>query len=335
MMQASAKSPMLSSNETSSEIGDAPLLEPVTQQFVDAIADGLIMPELSPQVARKFLADVQLGPTGKPAVRLEDRVIPVGPTGSVGLRIVRPEDARDALPVVVYVHGGGWIFGDKYTHDRVVREIAVGANVALFFVEYDRSPEVRYPVAIEQIYAITRYLFEHGEELGIDASRLAIVGDCVGGNMAAAVTLLAKERRGPKIDAQVLFYPAVGSAFDTGSYASFANGPWLTRRAMESFWNAYLPDVAMREQITAAPLNASTDQLTGLPDALVIVAENDVVRDEGERYARKLARAGVRVTSTRYNDTIHDFVMLNALADTPATRSAIAQTNAFLRSILE
>ena len=202
-------------------------------------------------------------------------------------------------------------------------------------MDYDRSPEAQYPVAIEQVYAVTKYLVEHGRQLGVDATRLAIVGDGVGGNMAAAVTLLAKQRRGPKIDVQVLFYPAVASVLDTGSYALFANGPWLTKLAMESYWNAYLPDVAVRKQITAAPVNASIDELTGLPDALIIVAENDVLRDEGECYARKLARAGVRVTSTRYNDTIHDFVMLNALADTPATRGAIAQTNAFLRSILE
>ena len=321
--------------KASLDIADAPLLELATQQFVDATADGPMMRKLTPEDARRFLQDIQSGDIGKPAAHLEDLVIPAGPTGSVPIRIVRPEGATEALPALVYVHGGGWVFGDKSTHDRLIRDIAVCANVALFFVGYDRSPEVQYPVAIEQVYAVTRYLMEHGEQLAIDSTRLAIAGDGVGGNMAAAVTLLAKQRRGPKIDVQVLFYPAVASVFDTESYASYANGPWLTRPAMESFWNAYLPDVAMRKRITAAPLNASIDELTGLPDALVIVAEHDVVRDEGEGYARKLARAGVRVTSTRYNDTIHDFVMLNALADTPATRGAIAQASAFIRSILD
>ncbi|KRR28961.1 alpha/beta hydrolase [Bradyrhizobium retamae] len=316
------------------DIPDAALLEPLTQQFVDSIADGPVMRDLSSEDARRFLAEIQSGVIGKPAVRLEDMIIPTGSTGAVPIRIVRPERASETLPALVYVHGG-WTFGSKETHDRLIREIAVGAHVALFFVDYDRSPEARYPVAIEQVYAATRYLVEHAGHLGIDSTRLAIVGDGIGGNMAAAVTLMAKERRGPKIDVQVLFYPAVSSMFDTGSYASFANGPWLTRQAMEGFWNAYLPDVAMRKHITAAPLNASIDQLTGLPDALIIVAENDMLRDEGECYARKLARAGVRVTSTRYNGTIHDFVMLNALADTPAARGAIAQTNALLRSILE
>ncbi|WP_334374824.1 alpha/beta hydrolase [Bradyrhizobium sp. AZCC 1719] len=315
-------------------IADVGLLEPLTQQFVDAMAKGPTMRELSFEDARRFLADIQSGIIGKPAVQFEDMVAPTGPTGGVPIRIVRPERASETLPALVYVHGG-WTFGDKATHDRLIREIAVGAHVALFFVDYDRSLEAKYPVAIEQVYAVAKYLVEHAERLGIDSARLAIVGDGIGGNMAAAVTLMAKERRGPKIDVQVLFYPAVSLMFDTGSYASFANGPWLTRQAMETFWSAYLPDAAARKQITAAPLNASIDQLTGLPDALVIVAENDVLRDEGECYARKLARAGVRVTSTRYNGTIHDFVMLNALADTPAARGAIAQTNALLRSILE
>jgi acetyl esterase len=236
---------------------------------------------------------------------------------------------------VIYVHGGGWIFGDKETHDRLIREIAIGAHVALFFVEYDRSPEAKYPTAIEQVYAVTKYLVQHAGDFGIDPMRLAIIGDGTGGNMAAAVTLLAKERRGPKIDVQVLFCPALGVNFETSSYALFEGGPWLTRQAMEWFWHAYLPDDLARKQITAAPLNASIDQLVGLPDALIVAAENDVLRDEGECYARKLARAGVRVTSTRYNGTIHDFVVLNALADTPAVRAAIAQTNALLRSVLE
>ncbi len=250
------------------------------------------------------------------------------------IRIVRPDGARGLLPVVMFIHGGGWILGDKNTHDRLVREIAVGANAAVVFVDYDRSPEARYPVAIEQAYAAMSHVVEHRRQLSVDPTRLAIVGDSVGGNMAAAVTLMARERRGPKIDFQVLFYPVTDANFDTGSYNTFANGPWLTKPAMQWFWNAYAPDVAARRQITATPLNASIDQLKGLPDALVIVDENDVLRDEGEAYARKLTEAGVRVESVRYNGTIHDFVMLNAIADTPATRGAIAQATTALRAVL-
>jgi acetyl esterase len=316
---------------------DAPALEPVTQQFVDGLAlpEGASPYALAPADVRRALSDTQSVRVGRPAARMEDLALPVGPSGSVGIRIVRPENTSDGLPVVMYVHGGGWVAGDKDTHDRLVREIAVGARVALVFVDYDRAPEARYPVAIEQVYAATRYVVERGADLGVDPARLAIVGDGAGGNMAAAVTLMAKERRGPKIDLQVLFYPVVDATFDFRSYTSFATGPWLTRRAMERCWGAYLPSIAARREITATPLNASIEQLTGLPDALVIVAENDVLRDEGECYARNLGRAGVRVTSTRYNGTIHDFVMLNALADTPAARGALAQANAVLRSVLE
>jgi acetyl esterase len=252
----------------------------------------------------------------------------------VPIRIVRPAGTAEVLPVVMYFHGGGWILGDRDTHDRLIREIAVGVEAAVVFVDYSRSPEARYPVAIEQAYAATRYVAANAADLRIDPLRLAVAGDSVGGNMAAAVTLMARKRRDPKIAFQVLFYPVTDSAFDTSSYTHFADGPWLTKRVMEWFWDAYLPDPAARKQPTATPLNASLDQLAGLPEALVIVDENDALRDEGEAYARKLSDAGVRVTSVRYNGTIHDFVMLNALADTPATRGAIAQAIGALRGAL-
>jgi acetyl esterase len=314
----------------------APVLEPTTQKFIDALAaaGGPPIYTLSPDAARDVLAGAQAQPVAKLPASIEDTTFPVGPTGSVRIRIVRPQGASGALPVVMHFHGGGWILGDKETHDRMTREIAVGANATVVFVDYERSPEAHYPVAIEQAYAATKYVAEHGRELAVDPTRLAIVGDSVGGNMAAAVTLMAQERGGPKIAFQVLFYPVTDADFDTGSYHAFADGPWLTKPAMEWFWNAYLPDVAARQQITATPLNASLEQLKGLPDALVIVDENDVLRDEGEAYARKLAQAGVRVTSVRYNGTIHDFVLLNALADTPAVRSALKQANYALRSAL-
>ena len=202
-------------------------------------------------------------------------------------------------------------------------------------MDYDRAPEAQFPIPLEEAYAATKYVAENGSLLNVDSSRLAVVGDSAGGNMAAAVTLLSKQRGGPKIAFQVLFYPVTNANFETGSYKEFQDGPWLTRRAMEWFWNAYLPDQAARKAIIATPLSATLDQLEGLPDALVITAESDVLRDEGEAYARKLSEAGVRVTYTRYLGTIHDFVMLNAIADTPAARGAIAQANGSLRSALE
>jgi len=313
---------------------DQPTLELHTQQFIDGLAGVPPIYTLSPADARSILAQVQSIPVGKPSAKIEDIAFPVGPTGSVPVRIVRPAGTADVLPAVIYIHGGGWILGDRNTHDRLVREIAVGTGAAVVFVDYDRSPEARYPVAIEQAYAATRYVVDHGADLRIDASRLAVAGDSVGGNMAAALTLMARQRRGPKIAFQVLFYPVTDADFDTASYTRFADGPWLTKRAMEWFWDAYLPDAAARKQPTATPLNASLDELAGLPEALVVVDENDVLRDEGEAYARRLSDAGVRVTSTRYNGTIHDFAMLNALADTPATRGAIAQAIGALKTAL-
>ncbi|MBB3390250.1 acetyl esterase [Rhizobium sp. BK275] len=311
-----------------------PVLEPTTQKFIDSLTGSKPIYTFSPDEARDILAGAQKGDVKKLAAQEEDKVIKVGPTGSVKLRIVRPEGAKGTLPVVMYFHGGGWVLGDADTHDRLVREIANGAKAAVVFVDYDRSPEARYPIAIEQAYAATKYVSDHAKEFHVDASRLAVAGDSVGGNMAAVVTLLAKERGGPDIDQQVLFYPVTDANFDTGSYNQFANGPWLTKEAMKWFWNAYLPDEAKRKEPTASPLQASLEQLNGLPPALIITDENDVLRDEGEAYGRKLTQAGVKVTSIRFNGTIHDFVLLNAIAETPAVRGAISVANDTLRAAL-
>jgi acetyl esterase len=317
-------------------IADSPVLEPNTQNFVDALAaaGGPPLYELTPAAARDVLSNAQRVPVKKLPADIEDTTFPVGPTGTVRIRIIRPEVSSTGLPVVMHFHGGGWILGDKETHDRFSREIAVGANAAVVFVDYDRSPEAHYPVAIEQAYAATKYVTEHAPELGLDGSRLAVLGDSVGGNMVAAVTLLAKQRRGPRIGFQVLCYPVTDSDFDTASYLKFANGPWLTRKAMQWFWDAYLPDAAARGVITASPNRATPDELRGLPEALVMVDENDVLRDEGEAYARKLSQAGVRVTTMRMNGTIHDFMLLNSIAETPAVRAGIRMATDMLRDAL-
>jgi acetyl esterase len=312
-------------------------LEPVTQAFIDSLAaaGGPPIYTLSPAAARDVLAQVQARPVAKPAASIEDTTFPVGPTGTVRIRIVRPPDARGrVLPGIMHFHGGGWILGDKETHDRLTRELAVDTDAAVVFVDYDRAPEARYPVAIEQAHAATRFVAEHGPELSIDPARLALFGDSVGGNMAAAVTLLAKVRGGPTLAFQVLFYPVTDARFDDASYREFADGPWLSRKEMQWFWDAYLPDQARRKEITASPLEATLEDLRGLPPALVAVDENDVLRDEGEAYARKLSQAGVPVTSIRFNGTIHDFVLLNPIAETPPVRSAMRQATAALKQAL-
>ncbi|MHB0958582.1 MAG: alpha/beta hydrolase [Pirellulaceae bacterium] len=312
------------------------VLEPHTQAFLDKLAadGGPQIYELSVDDARGVLSGAQADPVEKISVDSEERVISVGPRGSIPIRIVRPKDSTGVLPAVMYFHGGGWVLGDAETHDRLIREIAHGAQAAVVFVEYCRAPEARYPVPIEEAYAATKWVSEQGKTINVDGSRLALAGDSVGGNMAAAVTLLARERGGPRLLFQVLFYPVTNAAFDTPSYEQFAQGYFLTREAMKWFWDHYAPEVASRTQPTASPLRATTDQLQGLPPALVISGECDVLRDEGEAYARKLIQAGVDVTALRYLGTIHDFVMLNAITDTPAARSAIAHASEMLHKAL-
>ncbi|WKV70445.1 alpha/beta hydrolase [Streptomyces sp. PCS3-D2] len=314
---------------------DRPVLEPAAQAFADATAEPPFLYEIPVADGRKAVDDVQSGDgVTLPPVDQEWLTVPGGPTGEVRTRIVRPRGATGPLPVVLYLHGAGWVFGNAHTHDRLVRELAVGAGAALVFPEYDLSPEARYPVAIEQNYAVARWITADGGRHGLDGGRLAVAGDSVGGNMSAALTLMAKERGDVRLVQQVLFYPVTDAAFDSASYQEFAEGYFLRRDAMRWFWDQYTTDPAQRAEITASPLRAGTDQLTGLPPALVITAEADVLRDEGEAYAAKLRAAGVPVTALRALGTIHDFVMLNALRETAAANLAIGLAVDTLREAL-
>ncbi|MGW5132659.1 alpha/beta hydrolase [Streptomyces sp. NPDC004135] len=311
-----------------------PVLEPAAAEFAKATANPPYLFDLAPAEGRKAVDDVQSGDSAKPAVDEEWITVSGGPTGSVRARIVKPAGAEGTLPVVLYIHGAGWVFGNAHTHDRLVRELAVGAHAAVVFPEYDLSPEARYPVAIEQNYAVAQWVVTEGAAKGLDGARLAVAGDSVGGNMAAALTLMAKERGDVTPVQQVLFYPVTDASFDTDSYHQFATGYFLRRDGMQWFWDQYTTDEAERAQITASPLRATTEQLTGLPPALVITAEADVLRDEGEAYANKLRQAGVPVTAVRYQGVIHDFVMLNALRGTHAADAAIRQASAVLHAAL-
>ncbi|MFP1625135.1 alpha/beta hydrolase [Streptomyces sp. 5K101] len=317
-----------------SETTTRPVLEPAAAAFTEATANPPYLFDLGPAEGRKTVDEVQSGEIGKPEIAEEWVTVQGGPTGSVRARIVRPADAEGTLPVIVYIHGAGWVFGNAHTHDRLVRELAVGARAAVVFPEYDLSPEARYPVAIEQNYAVAQWIVREGAAKGLDATRIAVAGDSVGGNMSAALTLMAKERGDVPLVQQVLFYPVTDAAFDTGSYHQFAEGYFLRRDAMQWFWDQYTTDENQRAEITASPLRATTEQLTDLPPALVITAEADVLRDEGEAYANKLRQAGVPVTAVRYQGIIHDFVMLNALRETHAAEAAINQAVATLRTAL-
>ncbi|TKS99116.1 alpha/beta hydrolase [Streptomyces lasalocidi] len=311
-----------------------PVLEPAAQAFAEATANPPYLFDLGPVEGRKAVDEVQSGDIAEPEVDEEWITVAGGPTGSVRARIVRPAGATGTLPVVLYIHGAGWVFGNAHTHDRLVRELAVGAHAAVVFPEYDLSPEARYPVAIEQNYTVAQWIVREGAANGLDAGRLAVAGDSVGGNMTAALTLMAKERGDVPLVQQVLFYPVTDASFDTPSYHQFATGYFLRRDAMQWFWDQYTTDEAERAQITASPLRATVEQLTGLPPALVVTGEADVLRDEGEAYANKLRQAGVPVTAVRYQGVIHDFVMLNALRETHAADAAITQAVTVLRGAL-
>jgi len=313
---------------------DAVVLEPAAQAFAQATASPPFPFELGPAEGRYRLDEIQSGNIALPDVEVEDLSVRSCPNSQVAVRIVRPPRAAAALPVILYIHGGGWVFGSPLTHDRLIRELAVGSGSAAVFPDYQRSPEARYPLSIEECWTVARWVVDQGSKHGLDPARMAIVGDSVGGNMSAAITLLAKERGGVRFSAQVLFYPATDASFETPSYHRFAEGYHLRRDTMKWFWDQYTTDAAERAEITVSPLRASTAQLAGLPRALVITGEADVLRDEGEAYAAKLRSAGVDVLAVRYEGVIHDFVVLNVLRKTNAASAAIAQAISYLRNAL-
>jgi acetyl esterase len=313
--------------------GNPVVLESASQAFVEATANPPFLYELSPAEARAVLDQVQAAPIELLPVNDRWVTVPAG-VGDVRVRIVRAPDAVGTLPVILYMHGGGWVIGNAATHDRLVRELAVGTGAAVVFVEYDRSPEARYPVAIEQGYATAQWIVREGAANQLDPNRIAVAGNSVGGNMAAVLTLMAAERRDVRFVHQSMYCPVTDAAMDTGSYEQFAEGYFLTAKLMAWFWDAYAPDIEQRLEPFASPLRASDEQLAGLPPALVIVDEADVLRDEGEAYAARLRAAGTPVTTVRYDGITHDFMMLNPLSDTHATRAAVAQAIAVLRDAL-
>lgn len=310
-------------------------VDPTIRSFLEELnsQSGPLIYELSVKDAREVLINIQKVDVKKLPADIEDKEIPAGPTGKVSIRIVRPKGLTGKLPVVMYFHGGGWVLGNKDTHDRLIREIANGAEAAVVFVNITPSPEAKFPTAIEEAYSATKYIAENGNNMNLDPSRIAVAGDSVGGNMATVVTMMAKERMGPNIIFQLLFYPVTDSSFYTSSYKQFSTDYYLTRDAMKWYWANYLPDKHKRKDPKASPLRATIEDLEGLPAAMIINGEFDVLRDEGEAYAHKLNDAGVKVTAVRYLGTIHDFVMLNPLIDVPSTRAAIIQANGMLREV--
>ncbi|SFV38788.1 alpha/beta hydrolase [Hyphomicrobium facile] len=251
---------------------------------------------------------------------------------SVKIYIMTPEHVTGKPGVLFFIHGGVWIAGNFDNHKRLLRDLVVGSGQVGVFVEYTSLPAATYPTQPEECYTALKWAAAHASEFGADGSRIAVAGNSVGGNMSAALTLMAKDRNGPKISYQVLLIPATDGSVDTQSYKDFATGRFLARAFMKYGWDLYAPDEKTRNLPYVSPLRASPDQLKGLPPALIITAENDPLRDEGEAYARKLKDAGVSVDAVRYNGTIHDFVLLNALRDLPSTQAALRQASEGIRA---
>jgi len=319
---------------------------------LDAAAD----PRIDPQV-RAFLADLNKDsspfwelPQPKPqeiltglqnktlvdmsGVTTAQKTITQGGR-TVKLYIMTPQHVAGRPGVLLFIHGGVWIVGNFQNHQRLLRDLVVGSGQIGVFVEYTPLPEAKYPTQLEESYAALQWIAAHSGDFGADGSRIAIAGNSVGGNMTAALTLMAKDRNGPKIASQVLLIPATDASVDTASYHEFGTGRFLARAFMKYGWDLYAPDEKTRNNPYVSPLRASREELKGLPPALVITAENDPLRDEGEAYARKLKEAGVTVAATRYNGMIHDFVLLNAIHEVPGVQASLRQASEAIREALK
>ncbi|KQV90596.1 alpha/beta hydrolase [Massilia sp. Root351] len=313
--------------------GALPGVEAKTAKFLTALEGGQPLETMTPAAARAVLEGAQRG-AKLPAADVSRKTISVDGE-EIKLVIVRPAGSKSTLPAFMFFHGGGWVLGDFPTHERLIRDLVSGSGAVAVYVDYTRSPEAGYGVAIKQAYAATRWVAAHGKEIQVDGSRLAVAGNSVGGNMAAVVALMSKDKGEPKLRSQVLLWPVTDANFDTPSYQQFADNHFLTKNMMVWFWDSYTKDAAQRKEIYASPLQATLPQLQGLPPALIQTAEFDVLRDEGEAYGRKLDAAGVSVTTVRYNGMIHDFGLLNPLTGVDGVRAAMSQASQELKARLK
>lgn len=322
--------------EKTMDITEDPRLSTGTKDFLKAL-NSPAPPELEklpPLEARKILEGAQAS-VSVDLSGIEESEKTINADGyEIVLNIVRPAGVAEKLPVFIFIHGGGWVLGDYPTHKRMVRDLVVNSGFAAVFINYTRTPEAVYPQQINEIYAATKWVAENGDEINVDGKNLAVVGNSVGGNMTAVTTLMAKEKGGPEIKLQILLWAIVDADFETESYKQFGEKRFLTTPLMKWMYDMYIPEPEKRKEIYASPLQATTEQLKGLPPALVITAESDVLRDEGEAYGRKLDEAGVKVTTIRYNGMIHDFGLLNGLAELPQVRSLFEQAGTELKKYL-
>jgi acetyl esterase len=306
-------------------------LDPQARFVLDQLAaqGGPQLHEMTPSEARQAFEAMQLPFPGEPVARIEEREI-AGAAGPLRARVYVPDGVSAPAPAVVYFHGGGWVIGSPNTHENLCKALANRARATVVSVDYRLAPEHRFPAAAEDCHAAARTVAERGAEIGVDGTRIAVAGDSAGGNLAAVVALMARDRGGPRLRHQVLIYPVTDADFETPSYRENADGYLLTRDTMRWFWDHYVPDRAARTSPYAAPLRA--EKLVGLPPATVVTAEYDPLRDEGEAYAARLREAGVAVECTRHDGQIHGFVQLLDVFD--AARRAVDRIGEVLRTAL-
>jgi acetyl esterase len=313
-----------------------PHLSSAVKAFLSPLNAGGPAPEsLSEQDARNVLINLQAS-VNVDLSGIDESEKTITQDGyTLKLTIVRPEGKKDKLPVFIFIHGGGWVLGDYSTHKRFVRDLVVASQYAAVFVHYTLSPEAHYPRAIHEIYAAAKWVSEHGDEINVDGKNMAAVGNSAGGNMTTALCMMAKDKGGPRIKLQILMWPSTDSSFLEDSYKEYGQQRFLTVPLMKWSWDRYTMDTTQRKEKYASPLQASLEELKDLPPALIQVAENDILRDEGEAYGRKLEQAGVKVISVRYNGMIHDFGMLNGLAETAQVKGLIELAAAELKKHLQ
>lgn len=300
-------------------------LEKAAEQIADESAIPPLIFQVPPKQGRELLDQAQDSLVFKCPATISTVQVDTGKYGAVVLNCIWPENIVGPPNVIFYIHGAGWVFGNLHTHDKLVRELAARTNSLVLFPEYSLSPEAKYPTAVEQCYSILQQIPAVAASMNwkLNLNTMTVAGDSVGGNMATVMTILSKYRNGLKIHKQLLYYPVTDAFFNTCSYVEFARNYYLYRAGMMWFWDQYTTCDKERREITASPLRALPEQLRGLPDAMIINGEADVLRDEGEAYARKLRAANVNVTAMRFQAMIHDFVMLNALDTTKACRAAM------------
>ncbi|AKN70478.1 esterase [Streptomyces sp. PBH53] len=316
--------------------GTEPVLERLTRAFVETYSlPGPADTATDVAAARARMAPLWTGDgRAEPDVEEEWLALPGNGGTRIRVRVLRPAGSDEALPVVLYLHGLGWMLTDAYAHRHLVTDLVLGADAAVVVPEYDAPDDVRHPGAVERAYTVARWIARHGAECRLDGSRMAVVGASAGAQQAAALTLLARRRGGPDLRHQVLLCPVTDAAMDTPSYRQFADGYFLTRAAMRAYWQQYAPDPLTRAHETVSPLRAPIPCLRGLPPTLVLTAEADVLRDEGEAYAARLREADVPVVSLRYHGTIHGFVLFDPLRGTDASRAARIQVTDTLHTAL-